>query len=899
MILYNKYFLFLTKSSLFQKIKPISRMKILKVQALRGPNIWSVQRKKLIQMRLDLEEMEQFPTNKIDGFRERIEAMFPTMIEHRCSEGCRGGFFSRIERGTWMGHVIEHIALEIQTLAGMETGFGRTRETKTPGIYNVVFSYTEENVGMFAAESAVAVAESLIAGTEYDLEGDIQKMREIRERVRLGPSTGSIVEEAVARDIPWIRLGTNSLVQLGYGINQMRFQATITCKTSSIAVDIACNKEQTKKMLDLASIPVANGGICVDEEGLEETVKKIGYPIVLKPLDGNHGKGASINVTNWEDAVEGLAYAKKYSHRVIVEKFITGFDFRVLIIDNKLVAAAKRVPAHVVGNGKETIQQLIDITNSDPRRGYGHENVLTQIDVDRDTLDLLDKLNYTIDSIPSKGEIVYLKSTANLSTGGTSVDVTDMMHPENIFLCERISRVIGLDICGVDIMAENLTQPLKENGGCILEVNAAPGFRMHLAPSEGLPRNVAAPVIDMLYPPGKPSRIPIIAVTGTNGKTTTTRLLAHIVKNNGFKVGFTTSDGIYVQNHMMEKGDTTGPISAEYILKDPTVEFAILETARGGILRSGLGFSRCDIAIITNIQEDHLGLSDINTLDDLARVKATVVKSVKKDGWAILNADDEQCIKIASELSCNIAYFSLDENNALIQKLGKEGKIVAVYENGFITIKKGEWKIRVERATHVPLTLGGKAKFMIANVLAATLASYLYGFKTEDISLSLQTFIPSVAQTPGRMNIFDFKKFKVLIDFAHNPAGYRGVEGYLESVEATKKIGIIAGVGDRRDEDIKECGLIAGRMFDHIIIRQEKYLRGRTEEEIINLILEGVNQADKKVTYEIIPKETEAIKHAIDNAQDGSFITALSDVVTNAIDIVQQYLDKENEEGLL
>lgn len=874
-------------------------MKILKIQALRGPNLWSVQRKKLIQMRLDLEEMEQFPTNKIEGFRERIEAMFPTMIEHRCSEGVRGGFFSRIERGTWMGHVIEHIALEIQTLAGMETGFGRTRETKTPGIYNVVFSYTEESVGMFAAESSVAIAEALIAGTDYDVEADIQKMREIRERVRLGPSTGSIVDEAVARDIPWIRLGTNSLVQLGYGVNQMRFQATITCKTSNIAVDIACNKEETKRMLDLASIPVASGSICVDEEDLENTIKKIGYPIVIKPLDGNHGKGASINVVTWEDAVAGLEYAKKYSRRVIVEKFITGFDFRVLVIDNKLVAAAKREPAHVIGDGKQTIQQLIDETNRDPRRGYGHENVLTQIDVDRDTLDLLEKLNYTVDSVPKNGEIVYLKSTANLSTGGTSIDVTDMMHPENIFLCERISRVIGLDICGIDIMAENLTQPLKENGGCILEVNAAPGFRMHLAPSEGLPRNVAAPVIDMLYPPGKPSRIPIIAVTGTNGKTTTTRLLAHIVKNNGYKVGFTTSDGIYIQNHMMEKGDTTGPLSAEYILKDPTVEFAVLETARGGILRSGLGFSRCDIAIITNIQEDHLGLADIHTLDDLARVKSVVVRSVKKDGWAILNAEDEQCLKIANELSCNIAYFSMDENNPTVQKFAKEGKIVAVYENGFITIKKGEWKIRVERATHVPLTLGGKAKFMIANALAATLASYLWGFKTEDISLSLQTFIPSAAQTPGRMNIFDFKKFKVLIDFAHNPAGYRGVEEYLATVEASKKIGIIAGVGDRRDEDIRECATIAARMFDHIIIRQEKHLRGRTEEEIIGLIMDGINASGRNVTHEIITKEVEAIKHAINSAQEGTFITALSDVVTNAIEIVQEYLDKENEGGHL
>jgi cyanophycin synthetase len=870
-------------------------MKILKIQALRGPNLWSVKRKKLIQMRLDLEEMEQSPTDKILGFRERIEAMFPSMIEHRCSESCLGGFFMRVDRGTWMGHVIEHIALEIQTLAGMDTGFGRTRETKTPGVYNVVFSYTEENVGLFAAESSLRIAEALIAGTYYDLEADLQKMREIRERVRLGPSTGSIVDEAVSRDIPWIRLGTNSLVQLGYGVNQMRFQATITCKTSNIAVDIACDKEETKRMLSNASIPVADGDICVDEEDLENTIKKIGYPIVIKPLDGNHGKGASINVKNWEDAIEGLAYAKKYSRRVIVEKFITGFDFRVLIIDNKLVAAAKRVPANIIGDGKNTIQQLIDITNLDPRRGYGHENVLTQIEIDRDSEDLLEKYGYTIDIIPKKEEVIYLKSTANLSTGGTSVDVTEMMHPENIFLCERIARVIGLDICGVDIMAENLTQPLKENGGCILEVNAAPGFRMHLAPSEGLPRNVAAPVIDMLYPPGKESRIPIIAVTGTNGKTTTTRLIAHIVKNNGFQVGFTTSDGIYIQNHMMEKGDTTGPISAEYILKDPTVEFAVLETARGGILRSGLGFGRCDIAVMTNIAADHLGLADIHTLDDLARVKSVVVRSVKKDGWAILNGEDDQCVKIGESLDCNVAYFSLDEENPFIKKLSKEGKIVAVYENGFITIKKGEWKIRVERATHVPLTLNGKARFMIANVLAATLASYLWGFKTDDISLSLKTFIPSVAQTPGRMNIFEFRKFKVLIDFAHNPAGYRGIEDYLQNIEATKKIGIIAGVGDRRDEDIKECGLIAGRMFDHIIIRQEKYLRGRTEQEIIDLILEGIQQANSNTTYEIISLETEAIKHAIDTVEEGAFITALSDVVANAIDIVQDYLDKEND----
>jgi cyanophycin synthetase len=868
-------------------------MKILKTQALRGPNIWSINRKKLIQMRLDLEELEDRPTDKIKGFKERLEKMFPTMYEHRCSEGRPGGFFYRVEKGTWMGHVIEHIALEIQTLAGMETGFGRTRETKTRGIYNVVFSYGEENVGMYAAEASVRIAQSLVDGTTYDLEIDIKKMREIREDVRLGPSTGSLVDEAVSRDIPWIRLGTNSLVQLGYGVNQVRFQATITQNTSNIAVDIACDKEQTKHMLGVASIPVAKGDICVDEEDLQKAIDYIGYPIVLKPLDGNHGKGASINVKTWEQAVEGLQHAKKYSRRVIVERFITGYDFRVLVINNQVVAAAQRVPAHVKGDGKHTLEELIAIENKDPRRGYGHENVLTEITVDRDTLDLLAKMNYTLQSVPTKNEIVYLKSTANLSTGGTSIDVTDLMHPENVFLSERISRVIGLDICGIDIMAPNLTQPLKESGGVVLEVNAAPGFRMHLAPAEGLPRNVAAPVIDMLYPPGKPSRIPIVAVTGTNGKTTTTRLLAHIVKNGGYRVGFTTSDGIYVQNHMLEKGDTTGPMSTEFILKDPTVEFAVLETARGGILRAGLGFSRCDIGIITNIKEDHLGLSDIETLEDLARVKSVVVKSVKEDGWAVLNAEDESCVKIAKELDCHVAYFSLDENHPVIKEQSKAGGISAVYESGYVTIKKGDWKIRIEKVTTIPLTFGGKAKFMISNVLAATLAAYLSGFKTENIRLSLETFIPSPALTPGRMNIFTFKKFKVMIDFAHNPAGYLAIEEFLSSIDSPKKIGIISGVGDRRDEDIKECGKIAGRMFDHIIIRQEKHLRGRTEENINGLILDGINASGKKVTYEIIPKEIEAIKHSISIAEEGTFIVALSDVVTNAIEIVQEYLDKE------
>lgn len=846
-------------------------------------------------MRLDLEDLEQRPTNLIPGFREGLEKLIPSLYTHRCSKGAPGGFFSRVEEGTWMGHVIEHIALEIQTLAGMDTGFGRTRQTKTEGIYNVVFSYLEEKAGVFAAESAVRIAEALIDGKAYDLETDIRQMRELRESERLGPSTGSIVDEAIARDIPWIRLNKSSLVQLGYGKNQVRFRATMTERTSSIAVDIAGNKDETKRLLNDAAIPVAKGITVSTIDDVYKALKTVGFPLVFKPLDGNHGKGATINVKTEAEAIAAFHYAKEYSRRIIVERFITGHDFRVLVIDHKMVAAALRVPAHVKGNGQSTIQELIDQENSDPRRGYGHENVLTEITVDRDTEDLLEKKGYTLATVPRKDEVVYLKSTANLSTGGTSIDVTDQVHPQNVFNCERISRIIGLDICGIDIMAENLTEPLTENGGVILEVNAAPGFRMHLAPSEGLPRNVAAPVIDMLYPPGKSARIPIIAVTGTNGKTTTTRLIAHIVKNNGNRVGFTTSDGIYVQNTLLMKGDTTGPFSAEFILKDPTVEVAVLETARGGILRAGLGFNQCDIGVVTNIQEDHLGLADIHNLDDLTRVKSVIIDAVKRNGWAVLNADNKYCLKIAESASCNIAYFSMDEKNPTIREHSKKGGIAAIYENGYVTIKKGDWKIRVEKATHIPLTFNGSVEFMIQNVLAATLTAFLWGYKTEDIRTSLETFIPSAAHTPGRMNVFKFKEFSVLVDFAHNPDGFNGIKDYLATIDASEHVGIISGTGDRRNEDITETARIAAKMFDRIYICQEKYLRGRSQQELIDLLLLGINEIKPDIPVIINNNGENCLREVLSGAKAGSFITILSDTIDNAIQKVTHYLDVELE----
>ncbi len=793
-----------------------------------------------------------------------------------------------------MGHVIEHIALELQTLAGMDTGFGRTRETKDPGVYHVVFSYQEAKAGIYTAKAAVRMAQDLVDGVDVDLEAEIQNLREIREDERLGPSTGSIVDEAIKRKIPYIRLNRHSLVQLGYGVNQRRVQATIASTTSSIAVEIACDKEETKNLLEASEIPVPRGRIIYDEEDLKACIDKIGYPIVTKPVNGNHGKGATTNIRNWEDAVTGLKAAKVYGRAVICEKFITGRDFRVLVVNYKFVAAALRTPAAVIGDGLHTIQELIDIVNKDPRRGYGHEKVLTAIKVDDFTMDILNKRGYTLATVLEDREELWLKPTANLSTGGTATDVTDYVHPTNVFMAERIARIIGLNICGIDIMADNLSVPLSENGGSVLEVNAAPGFRMHLDPTEGLPRNVAEPVIDMLYPPGTSARIPIVAVSGTNGKTTTTRLIAHIVKQMGYKVGYTTTDGVYIQNQIMMRGDCTGPVSAEFVLRDPTVDYAVLECARGGILRAGLGFHNCDVAVVTNVAEDHLGLSGIDTIEKLAKVKAVAVNTVFPEGYAILNADDDLVYAMHDGLKCKVAYFSLSEENDRIKKHCAKGGLAAIYEHGYVTILKGSWKIRVEKVTNIPLTFSGMAEFNISNVLAATLAAYVQDFKTEDIRQALQTFVPSPAQTPGRMNMFHFRNYSVMLDYAHNTHGFKAIGKFLDSVEASLKVGIIAGVGDRRDEDIISLGEVAGKIFDEIIIRQDKHLRGRTEEEIIGLMTKGIHSVDANKKITVIKNEAEAIDYAMNNAVKDSFIVITSDVVPDALEQVKAYKARED-----
>ncbi|MDQ2746385.1 MAG: cyanophycin synthetase, partial [Acidobacteriota bacterium] len=655
-------------------------MKIHEIRTLRGPNYWSGYWKKLIIMRLDIGDYEKKPTDKIECFYERMNEVLPSIESHGCSYKEAGGFNRRVVEGTWAGHVIEHFALEMQTLAGMEVGYGRKRETDEQGIYNVVFAYTEEEVGRYAARAAVRLFTELAEANPIDdikktLADEIQEMRVIRERVRFGPSTGSIVEEAESRGIPYIRLNEQSLVQLGYGVNQQRIQATTTNKTNQISTEIASNKAATKKLLGEMGVPVPKGFRIRHEDEVEETVKLVGFPVVLKPLDGNHGRGATVGIKTIEDAITAFHVAQSQSRSkwVIVEKMLVGEDFRALVVDNKLVAIAERTPAHVVGDGVNTIQALIDQTNEDPRRGYGHENVLTLIEIDESTEKLLKLKDYTLATVLPVGEILLLKTTANLSTGGTAVDRTDEAHPENVFLFERIAKIIGLDIIGIDVIAPNITDPLTQNGGGVIEVNAAPGFRMHLAPSEGIGRNVAEYVVDMLFPPAKPFRIPIFAVTGTNGKTTTTRLIAHILRGSGKTVGFTTTDGTYIHNNQITAGDNTGPVSAQLVLKDPSVQVAVLETARGGIIRSGIGYDFCDIAVVTNVAADHLGLKDVNTLEDLARVKSVVPRSVSPKGYAILNAEDELVFNMRKLAGGNVVYFAMDENHPNIRRNVRRG----------------------------------------------------------------------------------------------------------------------------------------------------------------------------------------------------------------------------------
>jgi cyanophycin synthetase len=867
-------------------------MKILKIQTLRGPNYWSIRRHKLVLMRLDLEQLAETPSNQISGFYEGLVELLPSLVEHFCSPGCRGGFLSRVQEGTMMGHIVEHVALELQELAGMKVGFGRTRETAEPGIYQVVIAYQNERAGRYAARAAVRICQSIVDTGSYsqaELEHDLKDLRELAADAALGPSTEALVKEAEARQIPWMELGARSMTQFGYGIHQKRIQASLSHFTSILGVELASDKEGTKQVLKSAGVPVPRGTVINYLDELEDAIADVGsYPIVIKPLNGNHGRGITINITSWTEAETAYDAAKAISKSVIVERYYQGRDHRVLVVNGKIIAVAERVPAHVVGDGKSTIQELVDETNRDPRRGTGHDNVLTKIEVDRTSWQLLDQKGYTLDTILEDGEICYLRSTANLSTGGIAIDRTDDIHPENIWLAERVVKIIGLDIAGIDIVTDDISKPLREVDGVIVEVNAAPGLRMHVAPSEGIPRNVAEPIINMLFPSGTPSRVPIIAITGTNGKTTTTRLIAHIFKQTNQVVGYTTTDGTYIGDYLVEPGDNTGPQSAELILQDPTVEVAVLESARGGILRSGLAFGSCDIGVVLNVAADHLGLGDINTIDDMSRVKSVVAEAAMPNGYAVLNADDPLVSAMASNVAAQVAYFSMNPENELIRSHTQRGGLAAVYENGYLSILKGDWTLRIEPAANVPLTLGGRAPFMIANALAASLAAFAQGVQIEEIRAALVSFQASAKQTPGRMNLFNLGQFHVLIDYAHNPHSYEALGGFVNNWTTGEKVGVVGGPGDRRDEDFVLLGKLSAGLFDRVIVKEDDDTRGRDRGSAAAWICEGLINAKPKLPHEIVLDETTAIQKALDSATPGSLVVILPESVTRAIKLIEE-----------
>jgi cyanophycin synthetase len=867
-------------------------MKILQTQTLRGPNYWSIRRSKLILIRLDLEDLADRPSNTIPGFYDSLVAVLPSLEEHYCSPGCKGGFLSRVREGTMMGHIIEHVALELQTLAGMPVGFGRTRETATAGTYQVAIEYQIETVGRYAARAALRLCQSIIETGTYaaaELQKDLADAIELRNEAAMGASTDALVKEAQILGIPWMHLETCDLFQLGYGKYQKRVQAALTSNTNIIGVELACDKEKTKKILAGMGIPVPLGMTIYSFNELKDAIDKLGYPIVIKPLNGNHGRGITIDIQDWEHAGIGYDRAREISKGVIVEHFYQGRDHRILVVNHKVVAVAERVPAHVVGDGIATISALVERENQDPRRGDGHDNMLTKIELDDSTAEMLSRQGWTLDTILPADRVCYLRATANLSTGGIAIDRTDEIHPDTLWLAERVSHIIGLDVAGIDVITTDITKTLAEADGTIVEVNAAPGLRMHISPSQGVGRNVAAPILNMLFPPGTPTRIPIVAITGTNGKTTTTRLIAHIFSQVYNAVGFTTTDGIYIGDRLLEKGDTTGPQSAQIILQDPTVDIAILETARGGILRSGLAFQHCDVGVVLNVAADHLGLGGIDTIDQMARVKGVIAEAVHVDGYAVLNADDERVAAMAKDVPGKVAYFSMNPDSPLVRSHVQRGGIAAVYAEDYLTILQQDWVHRIEKVERVPVTLGGRAPFMIANALAASLAAFVQGVNVEHIRAALRSFKASVEQTPGRMNLFNLGRYHALVDYAHNPAGYAAVGSFVKNWPG-HAIGVVGGPGDRRDEDLMELGKLSATFFDRIIVKEDDDTRGRPWGDAAEFIVQGIEQANTAtnavVPHSIMLNEAEAIEWALDNAPDNALVTIFPDDVSRAIALI-------------
>lgn len=875
-------------------------MKILNTNVYVGPNFYA--HFPVIRQQIDLEILEEWPSAKIGKeFINGLISALPGLQEHGCSYGVEGGFIRRLKEdgGTWMGHILEHAILELQNMAGSDVTFGKTRSIDgQAGCYDMVFQYKQRDVGLEAARIARQLLYSLLPSDlrlqlqdsidrDFNFEEDKTDFIRFAQRKELGPSTASIVKAAEERNIPWLRLNEYSLVQFGHGKFQQRIQATITSKTTHIAVEISCDKEDTHKLLKDLGLPLPRQELVYSERQAVRMARRMGYPVVVKPLDGNHGRGITIDINQDNEIESAFAFAREKgnSRAILIESMITGYDHRMLVVNGELVAVAKRVPGHVIGDGKRSITELVDIVNDDPRRGVGHEKVLTNLEFDRQAKLLIEQAGHTQDTILPEGEVFYLRSTANLSTGGTAIDVTDEVHPDNRAMAERAVMAVGLDVGGVDFLTDDISQSYKDIGGGICEVNAAPGFRMHVAPSEGKPRDVAGKVMDMLFPEGSPSRIPIAAITGTNGKTTTSRMLSHILKTAGHVVGNTATEGVYIDGHLTVKGDMTGPMASHIVLRDPTVDIAVLETARGGIVRAGLGYGSTNVSACLNIASDHLGLKGINTLEDLAEAKRVVVE-VAKD-VAVLNADDQLCLQMADYTKAKkVCYVTMNPGHLLVKEHINQGGMALVLEQGI----NGDMITIYDNGSHYPLlwthlipaTIEGKAIHNVQNAMFAAALAYSMNKELDQIRHGLRTFDSTFFQAPGRMNQYNEHAFKVILDYGHNPAAIKVVSQTIDRFEVSgKKIVVLAAPGDRRDQDIQDIAKEAAGHFDYYILKADDNRRGRDDREVPlmlqkQLMESGVTEAQTK----IVADETQAVETALQMAQDGDLLLVFGDDIT-------------------
>jgi cyanophycin synthetase len=877
-------------------------LRILETRVLRGPNVWS--RTPVIRLLVDLGSLEEWPSNTIPGFNAALTELLPGLAEHACSLGRRGGFLTRLEEGTWLGHVAEHVAIELQDLAGTEVHIGKTRGAGQAGRYNVIYEFREEQVGLAAGQLAVELVNHLVGptDTEFDFGSALEKLIKIAERQAFGPSTQALIDEALSRDIPFIRLDRFSLVQLGQGVHQRRIRATMTSQTAAIAVDIASDKSLTNQLLNSAGLPVPRSQTVRAEDEAVAAAKTIGYPVVVKPLDGNHGRGVNLDLRSEDDVRRAVPLARRESRggELVVETYVAGNDYRVLVVGGRLAAVAQRVPAGVNADGQHTVRELVDLENADPRRGIGHEKVLTRIVLNEAATELVRKQGFELDAVPPAGTRVQLALTGNMSTGGTSIDRTGEAHPDNIEIAETAARVVGLDVAGIDFIVPDIAVPVREQGGAIVEVNAAPGFRMHTHPTEGEPQYVARPVLDMLFPQGSNARIPIVAVTGTNGKTTTVRMIGHILKLMGRRVGMTTTDGIVIDGRLIRKGDMSGPRSARMVLQNPSVDTCVFEVARGGILREGLGYDRNDVAVVTNVSADHLGLHGIDTVGQLAAVKSVLVEAVPRSGTAVLNADDPLVARMARQARGHVVFFSMQTERGeegydrVDGHCGRGGAALVLQptDDGELMVLRHANRTLPLLYTHlVPATFGGRARMNVANALAAAGAAWAAGAHLHDIRQGLRTFTTSFFQAPGRLNEVELNGFKLLLDYCHNVDGMRRLAEFVDlyardggaqaSDRQGRAIGVIGIPGDRRDEDQREYGRLAGHAFDSIIVREDANLRGRPAGESAANVMAGVADAQREGGR---ASHSAAILHELDAARAGLAMAAPGDVLVMCVD---------------